>query len=207
MGCITWPPFRRLVAAERSGTERSELRLEGRGEEDHTLAALAWRSISAAALPVILGEERLVLPGGGRLLGEGRWWSRWSSPAIRKTAHTCKSSSLRRSHTGSTAGLLFGLVPFTTHGAEPVTDACASTAPPCPRPARRRNRRRGRPPLANPLVLVWDVESVLQTPFAAAPGVRLALAEARRALAEFSPSLPPQSRCFTCTRSSSREVS
>jgi hypothetical protein len=45
--------------------------------------------------------------------------------------------------------------------------------------------------LANPLVLVWDVESVLQTPFAAAPGVRLALAEARRALAEFFAVLAP----------------
>ncbi len=181
-----------VVAAERSGTERSELRLEGRGEEDHTLAALAWRSISAAALPVILGEERLVLPGGGRLLGEGALVESVVVAGDQEDgAHLQELFSEALAH-WLDAGLLFGLVPFTTHGAEPVTDAVRQHGAALPAPGEApESQALAVLRLANPLVLVWDVESVLQTPFAAAPGVRLALAEARRALAEFFAVLAP----------------
>ncbi len=45
--------------------------------------------------------------------------------------------------------------------------------------------------LENPLVLVWDVESVLQPPYAAAPAVRRALAGGRIAIAEFFAAMTP----------------
>ena len=46
----------------------------------------------------------------------------------------------------------------------------------------------------NPLVLVWDVESVLQPPYAAAPAVRRALAGGRMAIAEFFAAIDPGQR-------------
>jgi hypothetical protein len=90
------------------------------------------------------------------------------------------------------SGLLFGLVPFVAEGAAPVRDALRQLGAALPPPGDgSKSLSLGVLRLANPLVLVWDVESALQPPFAAAPGVCDALAAARRAFAEFFAALTP----------------
>ncbi|HVN75832.1 MAG TPA: hypothetical protein VMT19_05900 [Thermoanaerobaculaceae bacterium] len=174
--------------------ERTELVLETRVGGTPTASALAWRNVTAAALPVILGEERLALPVEGRLLGEGALVESVGLAVELpggEPLHGLLSEALLR---WLDAGLLFGLVPLGPEAGEVVRDALRQVGAALPEPgAAPRSRSLAVIGLANPLVLLWDVESVLQPPFATAPGVRAALAETRRALADFFSSVTPGS--------------
>ena len=181
-----------LQAPGASRDDAVELRIESRAGEERLRAAVAWRKVSAAALPVILGDESLVVPGGGRLLGEGALVE-----SVAAAAGQDDGAYLQRLFSEALlrwldAGLLFALVPLAARGAETVSDALRQLGAALPEPeGRSGGQALAVLRLANPLVLVWDVESVLQPPYAAAPGVRLALAEARMALVEFFAALSP----------------
>ncbi len=178
------------------GPARDDLvRLEVRGREGagEARASLAWRSVSAATLPVILGDESLALPGEGRLLGEGALVESAAGDAGGRAGdeglqRLFSEALLRWLH----AGMLFGLVPLEPDGGGPARDALRQLGAALPAPGETApSRSLAVLRLANPLVLVWDVESVLQPPYAAAPGVRRALEEARRALAGFFAAVSP----------------
>ncbi len=163
--------------------------LTGGGAHPAALASVAWRTVPAAALPVVLGDEGLAHPAGGRLLGQG---------ALVETVGLAPGGDgvarLQRLLAAALgrwldAGMLFAVLP---PGKEP---ALASAL-----------RRLGAAPardaagladglavlrLENPLVLLWDVENVLQPPYAAAPAVRQALDDGRAAVAEFFAALKP----------------
>ncbi len=165
--------------------------LDGGGAEPQPMASVTWRSVSAAALPVVLGDENLTLAGSGRLLGEGALVE-----AVEVAGTTGDGAALQRLFSEALgrwldAGLLFGLVPVDGERG-PLVDALRRLGAALP-------ARGGTPPagelavlrLEDPLVLVWDVESVLQPPYAAAPAVRRALAASRTAMAEFFAALAP----------------
>jgi nicotinic acid mononucleotide adenylyltransferase len=144
------------------------------------LAALAWREISAAAVPVMVGADDPALAGEGRLVGQGALVEAVAG-AQGGAGHCLQrllSETLAR---WFDSGLLFALMPLPSAGAGEMMGALREVGAAIPpgetTPAVLR--------LTNPLVLLWDVEGVLQPPYAAAPAVRSALTEGRRALAEF----------------------
>ncbi len=149
-------------------------------------AAVAWHRVSATALPVVLGGATPV--GGERLIGTG---------ALVETIAASESAEgtsplLRLLSAAATrwldAGLLFGLLPQGRDGGGALGDALRQLGATLPE----------RAPdafavlrLNSPLVLVWDVEGVLQPPYAAAPAVRRVLSENRRAIAGFFAGVSP----------------
>ncbi|MFI5142620.1 MAG: hypothetical protein ACHQHM_01180, partial [Thermoanaerobaculales bacterium] len=155
-------------------------------------AALAWRPVSAAALPVLLGEEKLARATSGRLVGQGALVE-----AI--AAAGGEPASLQRLLAEAMtrwldAGLLFALLPLTGEGGGELLAAAQELG--ATELGRKGTSVVGGGSLAvlrlaNPLVLVWDMESVLQAPFADAPQVVARLAEGRRAIARFFAELAP----------------
>jgi hypothetical protein len=160
------------------------------GDDDRRpLVGLAWRKVSAAALPVIVGKESLAFGGADRLMGQGALVdvvagrSDDGSPLERAL-----SEALAR---WLDAGLLFGLVPFPSNRTGPVAETLHQLGAAVEAPGRTGAEALAVLRLTNPLVFVWDVESVLQPPYAVAPAVRKALAGNRRAIAGFFAGLSP----------------
>jgi hypothetical protein len=83
------------------------------------------------------------------------------------------------------AGLRFGLVPLPARGSGPLGEALRQLGAAVPTQHGHAAQAMAVLRLTNPLVFVWDVESVLQAPYAEAPGVRAALEESRRSIAGF----------------------
>jgi len=178
-----------LAATPREGA--TVCTLEDASGDRRPIASVRWRNVSAAALPVVLGDEKLALAGGGRLLGQGALVERVALSGAAEDGAALQrllSEGLAR---WLDAGLLFGLVPLDGDGGA-LADALRRLGAAIPAGG-------GSPTadelavlrLENPLVLVWDVESVLQPPYAAAPAVRRALAGGRIAIAEFFAAMNP----------------
>ena len=151
------------------------------------LAALSWREVTAAALPVELSDPELALLPEKQLLGLGALVDGFAAaPAAGGEAHfgTLLSQVMARWLDG---GMLFALTAI-ADGASPrlweALEECGacwlSDAPPAPLAARWAAVR-----LTEPLVLVWDLEQVLQPPMIAEAGVEAMIAEARRAIARY----------------------
>ena len=162
--------------------------LESGDEARHPLAALVWRTVSAAALPVVVGSEDPILAGGGRLLGQGALVETVAAGSGNGPLGRMLSEAVAR---WLDAGLLFGLVPTPAGGGGPLVETLSQLGAALPQ-----SRRAGSDGLAvlrltNPLVLLWDVEGMLQPPYAVAPAVQKALTESRRAIAGFFAALTP----------------
>ncbi len=152
------------------------------------IAALTWRGVSAAALPVVVGDESLALAGGGRLVGHGALVETVASGPGDAPLQQLFSETLAR---WLDAGLLFGLVPLPARGAGQLAEALRQLGAAVPAQHGQASQALAVLRLTNPLVFVWDVESVLQPPYAAAPAVRTTLDESRRTMASFFAALTP----------------
>ncbi|MFH1177974.1 MAG: hypothetical protein V1750_11250, partial [Acidobacteriota bacterium] len=177
-----------LRALNPTGKDRKTCILAGAGSGEGALAALVWREVSAATVPVVAGDEGLALLPEGRLVGQG---AVVESVAVRD----------RRSPAGSVSrlvsevlarwldrGLLFGLAPAPEGGGGELEEAFRHVGATIHETERSRSGSGGRwavVRLANPLVLAWDLEGVLQPPYAGAPAVRAALKQGRQAITGF----------------------
>ena len=159
------------------------------GDDDQRpLAALAWRKVSAAALPVVVDRESFALAGDGRLVGQGALVETVATGPGVVPLQRLFSEALAR---WLDAGLLFGLVPLPARGTGQLGEALRQLGAAVPAQHGQAAQALAVLRLTNPLVFVWDVESVLQPPYAVAPAVREALAESRRAIAGFFAGLSP----------------
>jgi nicotinic acid mononucleotide adenylyltransferase len=152
--------------------------------DDNPEAALIWRVLSAAALPAVVGDVGLPLAGGQRLLGEGA--------LIESIAGGSSPRALEHLFADVIAhwldsGLLFALAPVPAEQRAGLREALslvgAHRVPPSDPAANAPEWAVLR--LAEPLLLVWDLESVLQPSYAASLPVRRALEENRHAMARF----------------------
>jgi len=165
------------------------LMLASGGEDRRPLVGLSWRRVSAAALPVVVGRESLALGGEDRLMGQG---ALVQAVAARSDDEALLGRMLSEALARwLDAGLLFGLVPCPPGGAGHLAEALRQLGAAVPARGEAPGEALAVLRLTNPLVFVWDVESVLQPPYAAAPAVRKALAASRRAIAEFFAGLSP----------------
>ncbi len=183
------------IAGSRSpdGARGSTLCTLTSGEEDRRpLAALTWRSVSAATLPVVVGDASLAFAGGGRLMGQGALVE-----TVASIARADENAPLQRLFSEALAhwldaGMLFGLVPLPARGGGTLADALGQLGAAVPAAVKGQEAQTfAVMRLTNPLVLLWDVEGVLQPPYAAAPVVRRVLDESRRAIAGFFAALAP----------------
>ncbi|MDD5564003.1 MAG: HD domain-containing protein [Thermoanaerobaculaceae bacterium] len=180
----------RLAAAVRDGV--TVCTLEGGGGADpQQNASVTWRNVSAAALPVVLGDERLALAGSARLLGQGALVESIDAAGTAENGAVLQRLLSEALGRWLDAGLLFGLVPLDGEGGA-LSGALQRLGAALP----ARGGTAAADELAvlrleDPLVLVWDVEGVLQPPYAAAPAVRRALAGGRTAIAEFFAAMAP----------------
>lgn len=189
------PDLRTLVEVAGQGTgsnagKGSTVLVLASGDDDRRpLVGLVWRKVSAAALPVIVGKESLAFGGEDRLMGQGALVEAVASRSDDETPlGRMLSEALAR---WLDAGLLFGLVPFPSNGTGPVAETLRQLGAAVQARGKTRAEALAVLRLTNPLVFVWDVESVLQPPYAAAPAVRKALAGSRRAIAGFFAGLSP----------------
>jgi nicotinic acid mononucleotide adenylyltransferase len=189
-GLPTFVEMGRPRSRNAAGKERAVFTLTTGDGERRPLAALAWRTVSAAALPVVVGSPNVPVAGDGRLVGQGGLVESVAAPsgAAEPPFDRLLSESLAR---WLDAGMLFGLVPAPTRGADPLADALRRVGADIAPAAAGAGWALAVLRLTNPLVLVWDLESVLQPPTVEAARVRAALAEGRRALAGFFAGLAP----------------
>jgi hypothetical protein len=166
------------------GRRRTVFVLASGDEQRRALAALAWREISAASLPVVVGADSPALAGKERPVGQGVLVEAVAA------AQGGTDRSIRRLLSEALArwldsGLLFALMPPPPAGADAMIGALREIGTAMPAGEAASSQAPAVLRLTNPLVLLWDVEGVLQPPYAAAPAVRSALTEGRRAVAEF----------------------
>jgi len=175
--------------AANAGKGSAVLVLASGDEDRRPLVGLAWRKVSAAALPVVVGIESLGLGGGDRLMGQGALVQAVAARSDgEELLERMLSEALAR---WLDAGLLFGLVPCPPGGTGPLAEALRQLGAAVPAPGEEPGEALAVLRLTNPLVLVWDIESVLQPPYVEAPAVRRALAASRRAIAGFFAALSP----------------
>jgi phosphopantetheine adenylyltransferase len=151
-------------------------------DQRRPLAAVTWRKVSAAALPATVGKETIALAGNGRLVGHGALVQAVAGVPGDAPLERLFSEALAR---WLDAGLQFGLVPLPARGSGRLAEALRRIGAAVPARERSTAGALAMMHLRNPLVFVWDVESVLQAPYAQAPGVRAALEESRRRIAGF----------------------
>ena len=160
------------------------------------LVALSWREVSAAALPVMLGDQQLASVRAGQLVGLGA--------LIETVVATEGEGSVGNHVTLLTrvmarwldAGLQFVLVGIPPRGAEAFLEAFNQvggawlTESPSAQLGGLRWVSLG---LAEPLVLAWDMEAVLQPAYAGAAPVQEVIERGRAELAGFFASRSPGS--------------
>jgi hypothetical protein len=151
-------------------------------DQQEPLAALTWRKVSAAALPAMVGRETVALAGDGRLVGRGAFVETVVARPGEPPLHELLSEALAR---WLAEGLQFGLFPVPARGTGRLMEALRALGATVPERERPGAQALAMVRLAKPLVFVWDMESVLQPPYAAAPAVRAALEENRRTIAAF----------------------
>jgi hypothetical protein len=151
-------------------------------DQRQPLAALTWRRVSAAALPAMVSKETIAHAGDGRLVGHGAVVQTMAARAGEAPLHELLSEALAH---WLDAGLQFGLLPLPARGTGRLAEALRRLGAVVPERERSGAQALALIRLTNPLVFVWDMESVLQPPYAAAPTVRAALEESRRTIAGF----------------------
>ena len=172
------------------GTRRTMNVLTAGSGGHRALAALSAHVLSAAAIPVVVGEH-ISLPPGAQLVGEGALveavalGERNDEAALHALLAETMAGWLH-------AGLLFALVPYAGPGGTMLREALREYGA----YIGGDGSVEGKAALAavrliNPRVLVWDIEGLLHRPYAESPVVRRALAESRAALARFFAVLAP----------------
>jgi nicotinic acid mononucleotide adenylyltransferase len=152
------------------------------------IAALGWREVTSAALPVELGDPELaVLPERG-FSGPGALIERIAVAAASDDHESLGVLLARTMARWLDAGLLFALAPVPREAGSVL----ASAVEECGASWLGERDVSGRPGLGwaairliEPMVLVWDLEQVLQPPYAADPPVRKVIADGRRSLARY----------------------
>jgi hypothetical protein len=161
-------------------------------------AALSWREVAAAALPFVLAETRLKALADGRLSGLGALVDGVAvagGDAGRAALPTLLSRSMAR---WLDAGLQFALVAVPAadrSGLAEVLREWGAAWLPDGSPSGEALRWAW-VSLADPLLLLWDLESVLQPHYAARPEVGEVIAHGRRELALFFAQQNPGSALF-----------
>ncbi|MEW6337116.1 MAG: adenylyltransferase/cytidyltransferase family protein, partial [Acidobacteriota bacterium] len=170
-----------------SGRPRETSLLVSR-EGGRPLAALSWHEATAAALPVTLGEERLAeapqrsLVGRGALIDtvaaadrrDGETFSRLLSMVMGRWLDAGMQFAVAGLPGGEGVEALWRAME--SAGAKWLLDT-AETGP--------GDTRWASVDLTDPLLLVWDMEAVLQPPYAAALETQAAMAGAHDELARF----------------------
>lgn len=158
------------------------------------LAAVTWREVAAAALPVLVEDAALAGSRAGRLVGTGALVE-----VVAARAGETPEASLRELFSQALArwldsGLLFALVPSPMGRVDPLRSALATLGSLWQAPsdqARAESWRWATLRLTDPVVLVWDLEATLQPPYANAVRVQAVLEQGRRATAGFFAELEP----------------
>ena len=188
-----------LPPATRWAGRRSEVCALAARDGAKPLAALSWREVSAAALPVELSDPELALLPEKHLLGLGALVDGFAaSPGSDGQEHfgTLLSRVMAR---WLDSGMLFALTAV-SDGASPqlweALEECGawwlSDEPRASASAARWAAVR----LTEPLVLVWDLEQVLQPPIVAEEGIEALIAGGRRAIARYFARRAPGSALF-----------
>jgi nicotinic acid mononucleotide adenylyltransferase len=168
-------------------------------EGGRPLAALSWREVSAAALPVMLGDPRLAAVRSGELVGLGALIDGVVAADGESTAANHAVLLTRVMARWLDAGLQFAVVGIPADGAAEFMQAFEQvggtwlTDQPSTELGGVRWAALG---LAEPLVLVWDMEAVLQPTFATAPAVQAVVDQGRAELAAFFAARSPGAALF-----------
>jgi len=186
------------TAARWAGKPREACTLVAR-EGGKALVSLSWREISAAAMPVMLGDLQLAALSSNKLAGLGALVDGVAA-ADGEDRLPCHEALL--AHAMSRwldAGLQFAVVGAPPAGAATFLEAlrqCGGTWL-TERPSDDLGGVHWAwADLTEPLVLVWDLEAVLQPPYAADAAVQEAVAAGRSGLSGFFAERSPGSALF-----------
>jgi len=180
--------IRSLPPAARWSGRRHEVCVLTSRETRRPVAGLSWREVTAAALPVELADADLaILPERG-LAGPGALvdaYRRSRGDGDEPPWRTLLSRAMAR---WLDAGLLFALTALPDDEERPLVQAfleagaswISGEADGAGERMRWASLR-----LVDPLVMVWDLEQVLQPPYAAADAVVRAIADGRQELAGY----------------------
>lgn len=184
-------PVLRLDAIPRvarwAGKPRESCVLVAR-EGGKALVGLTWREVSAAEVPVMLGDLQLAALPGGRLTGLGALVDSAVAADGEDRAANFAALLPRVMARWLDAGLQFALVGAPAAGGEAFCEAfqrCGATWLTERPSAELGGIHWVSVDLTDPLVLVWDMEAVLQPPYAAEPAVQEAVERGRAQLSAF----------------------
>jgi nicotinic acid mononucleotide adenylyltransferase len=186
------------TAARWAGRPREACTLTAR-EGGRALMSLTWREVSAAAMPVMLGDIQLATPSSGRLAGLGALVDGVAAAAGEDRLANHEALLALAMARWLDAGLQFVIVGAPTAGAAAFLEAfrqCGGSWLTDGPSQELGGVRWAWADLAEPLVLVWDLEAVLQPPYAAEPAVQEVVAAGRGALARFFCERSPGSALF-----------
>ena len=174
-----------LTASGWARAKRELCVLSGRGSR-RPLAALSWREVSAAALPVLLGDSRLALVReGGTLIGRGALVDAVGVQDGDDEGDLHAALFGRAMARWLDAGLLFALVGVREEQNAALWEALRSLGAGWLTEPSSEGLRWAAVRLTEPLVMVRDLEEALQPVWAASEQVREVIADGRRALARF----------------------
>ncbi len=159
--------------------ERCLLRYRSNGRP---VSGLSWREVPAAELPVVVKDRDLTEHLHGDLVGLGALVEEFGASEDGAEVATLLARVMAR---WMDEGLLFALFGLPARGAEDVTAPVREAGARWITTAGENGRRWAALSLTDPLVMVWDLESVLQPPFAAAPAARQVIGDGRRDLSRF----------------------
>jgi nicotinic acid mononucleotide adenylyltransferase len=151
------------------------------------VAAITWREVAAAELPVVLSDQRLARLPEGQLFGLGALIDGLAVDPEAAAAPVLQALLAKVIARFLDAGLLFAVtaLPASAHGALWVElEQCGAQMLTPPDTLADRPGWVG-VDLGDPLVLLWDMEETLQPRFAAQPETRRVTEQGRRSIAEF----------------------
>ncbi len=158
-------------------------------EHETVAAALSWREVAAAALPVELGDRELALLPEKRLVGLGALADVFASAPGGDDSFAYATLLSRVMARWLDAGLLFGLTALVEASAPQLwrlLQECGFSWLADRQDGDDSGRSRwAAVRLTEPTVLVWDLEQVLQPLYLADPGVVRVIAEGRGSLAAY----------------------
>jgi cytidyltransferase-like protein len=186
------------TAARWVGKPREACTLTAR-EGGKALVSLTWKDVSAAAMPVMLGDIQLATQSSGKLIGLGALVDGVAAAEGEDRLVNHEALLALAMSRWLDAGLQFAIVGAPPAGGTTFLEAfrqCGGTWL-TDRPSEDLGGIHWAwADLTEPLVLVWDIEAVLQPPYAAEPAVQEVVAAGRGGLARFFAERSPGSALF-----------